>query len=675
MNIRIDGRAISFDGQPTILDVARANGIFIPSLCDHPRLDPFAACRLCLVEIAGRNVYAPACSTPAEDGLEVSTATPGLVEVRRRTLELILAEHPNACLICAEMNSCDEFKATLHKTGEINGCVFCPVNGRCDLQSVVEAVGVERVHFPTERRPGEIRRDDPFIDRDNSLCILCGRCVRICEEVRGASVLTFIGRGSETVIGTAMDRRLVDSGCRFCGACVDVCPTASLSERAARYESPPAEEAATICAFCGQGCALKVGSRGDRIVSARPDSEGPANRGQACVRGRFLVRFAVDHPDRIRRPMIRREGVLIETTWEEALSEAAERLTAAGPGHTAMTISGQVSCEDLFVLHKFGAGVLKAGSISGPWEGSAAGKWRDLISSDGRSDPLNFGLSEIGRASTIVLIGEDVTITQPILGVEIAQALKNGAEVVSVDPEGIPLAHALKTRSPALFIFGPELLKGPKGPARLAALRKMAVQAGGRVIALDREANVRGGLEISRTFAPVLKPGGGAPALYIAGGFPRIERGAAETVVVQGSYMDENAASADIVFPETTSFEAEGTFVNVEGRAQLSGKALAPRAEARPGWVIAAALATKMGGSGFAFQSAVEVRKEMARTVPSLSALGADNIPPEGIFLSEDKAPAASSDRGQTLYERGADDYKGLDMALKNKSLRLIRGR
>jgi predicted molibdopterin-dependent oxidoreductase YjgC len=675
MNIRIDGRAISFEGQPTILDVARANGIFIPSLCDHPRLDPFAACRLCLVEISGRNAYAPACSTPAEDGLEVSTATPGLVEVRRRTLELILAEHPNACLICAEKNSCDEFKATLHKTGEINGCVFCPVNGRCDLQSVVEAVGVERIHFPTERRPGEIRRDDPFIDRDNSLCILCGRCVRICEEVRGASVLTFVGRGSETVIGTALDKRLVDSGCRFCGACVDVCPTASLSERAARYESPPAEEAQTICAFCGQGCALKVGSRGDRIVSARPDPGGLANRGQACVRGRFLVRFAVDHPDRIRRPMIRRDGVLIETTWEEAMSEAAERLTAAGPGHTAMAISGQVSCEDLFVLHKFGAGVLKAGSITGPWAGSAAGKWRKLISSDGGSFPLNFKLSEIGRAATIVLIGEDVTLTQPIVGVEIVQALRNGAEVVSVDPEEIPLAHALKTRPPALLIFGPELLKGPKGPARLAALREMAVQAGGKVIALDREANIRGGLEISRIFAPALKPDGRPRALYFAGGFPRIERGGAETVVVQGSYIDENAASADIIFPETTSFEAEGIFVNIEGRAQLSGKALEPRAEARPGWSIAAALAAKMGGSGFAFQSAAEVRKEMARTVPPFSALGADNIPPEGIFLSEDKVPAAASDCGLKPCERGADDYKGLDMALKNKSLRLIRGR
>ncbi|MGZ5514730.1 MAG: 2Fe-2S iron-sulfur cluster-binding protein, partial [Candidatus Aminicenantales bacterium] len=209
MTFRMDGREITVEGRPTLLEAARANGIFVPSLCDHPALEPFAACRLCLVEVKGRRGFVPACSTAAEDGMEVFTATAELQDLRRGILELILAEHPHACLICAEKPSCDDLKSTIRKTGEVTGCVLCPANGRCELQRVVEAMGLALVPFPSHRRPGEVRRDDPFIDRDNSLCILCGRCVRVCQEIRGASVLTFVSRGSETVVGTALDRRLL----------------------------------------------------------------------------------------------------------------------------------------------------------------------------------------------------------------------------------------------------------------------------------------------------------------------------------------------------------------------------------------------------------------------------------------------------------------------------------
>ncbi len=185
MNIIINGRAIVVSGRPTVLEAARANGFAIPSLCDHRALLPYGACRICLVEIKGRPGYAPSCSTFVEEGIEVVTESPALAALRRGVLELILAEHPNACLICTEKTSCDEFKSTIRKTGEVTGCVHCPVNGRCDLQRVVDMVGVERVPYPARRREGEVLRADPFIDRDNSLCILCGRCVRVCGEVRG----------------------------------------------------------------------------------------------------------------------------------------------------------------------------------------------------------------------------------------------------------------------------------------------------------------------------------------------------------------------------------------------------------------------------------------------------------------------------------------------------------
>jgi formate dehydrogenase alpha subunit len=761
MTITIDGRSITFEGQPTILEVARANGIDIPSLCDHPLLEPYAACRLCLVEVKGRRGYVPACSTMAEEGLEVRTATPELQVLRRGILELILAEHPNACLICAEKSSCDEYKSTIRKTGEVTGCVLCLANGRCELQRVVEAVGVERVHFPSARREGEVRRDDPFIDRDNSLCILCGRCVRVCREVRGAEVLTFVARGSETVIDTAMGRRLVESACRFCGACVDVCPTGSLADRAVRYERLPDAENAALCTLCGQGCRLRIGFREGRMIGAAPDPDGAANRGQACVKGRFLMRTAVENPRRLLRPMVRKDGRLEETTWEEALAAAAGKLVEVPAGKSAVALSAQSSTEDIFALGRFATEILGGGAVTAPWGGSAAAGLRDLGRAAKRSVPLNFRLSDLGEAGTIIVFGEDLPVTQPIVGVAVNRAVRNGAVLVEVGlgdgrlgagaslkvdlPAGEgsrfltalsslvaerrgagsvkgtgsvkfkaalksfhrthalaalktpedklgSIAEVLAGRGPAFLLVGPAFLQSAGGRSGLAALWNLALLAGARAIALDGEANVRGGIEVAAAFPAKISSAedvaaaaakGKIRALYVAGPFPKLEPGAVGLVIYQGSYDDGNLAAADIVFPETTSFETEGTFVNVEGRAQVSREAVEPRGESRAGWMILNELAAKMGRTGFAYSSAADVRRDIAREVPSLAALASDAFPAEGLFVTEEPAVAgfvsgeAASKRraGKLEAPRDPDDYKGLNLSLESKSLRLVRGR
>ncbi|MGA2362682.1 MAG: molybdopterin-dependent oxidoreductase [Candidatus Aminicenantales bacterium] len=751
MNLMLDGRIVTFEGRPTILEVARANGVDIPSLCDYPGLEPFAACRLCLVEVKGRRGYVPACHTTAEEGLEVRTATPEIVALRRRILELILAEHPNACLICAEKSSCDEYKSTIRKTGEVTGCVLCPINGRCQLQRVVEAIGVERVHFPSLRRAGEVRRDDPFIDRDNSLCILCGRCVRVCHEVRGASVLTFAWRGSETVIGTAQDRRLLDSGCRFCGACVDVCPTGSLADRGIRYERSPDTEKRALCPFCGQGCRLRIGLREGRILGTAPDPDGQVNRGQACVKGRFLVKAAVHHPRRLLRPMVRKDGRLREVPWEEALGAAATRLTEIGPGRTAVAFSAQSSCEDLFVLSRFSSEVLKAPGVAGPWVGSAAAELRGLGRAEGRSVALNFFLSEVGRAGVIMVLGEDLPVTQPILGLEVTRAVRNGAAVISVCLDGGPangqasikapipaaevraflqalaagigknrgqagdkakgskghrpghgipeektreIARLLETRRPALFLFGPAFLEATGGRSGLSALSDLADLTAGRILPLDGEANLRGALEIAGAFPFGAVPGGESAgsaaggnvrAFYLAGPFPGFKPGAAELVILQGSYDDGKAAFADIVLPETTSFESDGTFVNVEGRTQLSAAAVEAQGEARPAWLILSELAAKMGHTGFAYSSVREVRRDLARLVPAFRDLPPGSASEEGLFLHEEAGRSDAVIPGGTIPSAEAetrpsagpdpDDYKGLNLALDHKSLKLVRGR
>jgi len=763
MTLTIDGRPITVEGRPTLLEVAKANGIFVPSLCDHPGLDPYAACRLCLIEVKGRKGFVPACSTTAEEGMDVVTSTPELQALRRGILELILAEHPHACLICSEKASCDDYKSTIRKTSEVTGCVLCPANGRCQLQHVVGAMGLDVVPFPSHRREGEVRRDDPFIDRDNSLCILCGRCVRVCQEVRGASVLTFVSRGSRTVIGTALDRRLLDSGCQFCGACVDVCPTGSLTERAARYERPAESESKVVCPLCGQGCGLIVKSREGRILEAAPDPNGLVNRGQSCVRGRFLAGAAVHHRRRLLKPMIRDKGTLREADWDEALEAAATRLAGFPAGKVAVAASAESSCEDLFVLYRFASETLQARSVSGPWSESAAARLFEAGRGTGVPLPLNFRLSDIGRAGTILLLGEDLPLTQPIVSLEVIRALRKGAAVISfgsseghyspagaIDfgiPDGMektllsvltasllesPGTQAARTRGfgefkttfgkfdkakalralgiskerlletarrlaegkPLLILFGPDFLGPACGPDRLSALANLALLAGGKLVPLDGKANLRGGIEIAGSFSARFPwadgPAGAASrptprAVYIAGPFPKLRPDEMDLVIFQGSYMDELAEVADILLPETTAFEAAGTFVNVEGRIQVSAGALNPLGEARPGWSILNSLAAKLGATGFSYGSAAEVGKDLARAVPAFKVLNLSAGESSDVFLEETAGgPEAFIEAGRggapkpgsrTFVSWDPDVYKGLNLAQENKSMKLVRGR
>ncbi|HYA48242.1 MAG TPA: molybdopterin-dependent oxidoreductase [Burkholderiales bacterium] len=755
MTLTIDGRTIAFEGRPTLLEVARANGVFIPSLCDHPALEPYAACRLCLVEVKGRRGYVPACHTAAEDGLEVLTATPEIMDLRRGILELILVEHPHACLICAEKSSCDDLKSTIRKTAEVTGCVLCPENGHCELQKVVQAVGLERVHLSAVRRAGEVRRDDPFIDRDNSLCILCGRCVRVCHEVRGATVLTFVRRGSETFIGTALDRRLLDSGCRFCGACVDVCPTGSLSDRGLRYQPLPDAERPALCSLCGQGCQLKVAVRLRDVAGAVPDPEGPANRGQACVKGRFLVKTVVHHSSRLLKPMVRREGALREVPWEEALAAAAEGLARFRPGEAAVTASPQSSCEDLFVLHRFAADVLKAPAVVGPWPRSAAATLNGLMAAAGAGAGLNFRIDDLARASAILQLGEDLPATQPILGVAVHRAVRNGGALVKVaapadgtdgwaairvglasgreelffnalaalvlrnveigacevrgfvdyagrlkaldlgrtartlrisEEKLAEIGRLVATRKPAFILFGPALLERSGGGTALAALWNLALLTGARLVPLDIAANLRGALGLAAAIGRRAAKGAGpvswekARALYMAGYFPGSRPVKKDFLVVQAPYLNAWSELADVVLPGATSFETEGTFVNVEGRIQLTARAVEPAGEARPGWRIVADLAARMTGNGPAFASVDEVRAALAAAAPAFRALAAPRVPAEGAFLEEVAAGKARYITGAAISAPLApapdpDDYQGLALAKESKSLRLIRGR
>jgi predicted molibdopterin-dependent oxidoreductase YjgC len=445
MKITIDGKQIELEDKKTILEAAKENGITIPSLCDHERLSPFAGCRLCIVQIKGRKGFPPSCSTYAEEGMEIKTKTPSLQRLRKEILELILSEHPNACLICSEKKNCDEYKSTIRKVGETTGCVLCPNNGRCELQDVVDALKVDKVRYPSVYRELEIKKEDPFFDRNYNLCILCGRCVRVCHEVRGASTLSFAYRGSYAVVGTVLDRPHLESGCQFCGACVDVCPTGALSERALKYETLPDSTAETICPLCSMGCKLDVVLREGRILSSKPSPDGAVNRGQACVKGRFVIRDLVHSPQRILKPMIRVNKELEEVTWKEALDFVARRLKKYKGKEMAVVTSSQVTCEDNFVLRKFARDALKTGNEVSPVSFSPLSTYKRLAQEQGFNADINFRIEDISKANVLFLAGVDLPVSHPLIWLEVLKAVKSGAKLVVASPHELTLNRYAST--------------------------------------------------------------------------------------------------------------------------------------------------------------------------------------------------------------------------------------
>ena len=336
VTLTIDGVKVQAAAGTTLLEAALAHDIYIPHLCHHPDLTPVGVCRLCLVEVDGRG-QTLACRAPVEEGLVVATESPRIDLARRIALELLLANHDGDCLECAS-------------------------NNNCQLQKIASYVGVDPERMARLRRREPVCRVDssnPFFNLDHGKCVLCGICVRTCDEIVGVGALDFAFRGFNAVISTFGNQPVAQSRCVSCGECVVRCPVGALVPKVFQK---PSREVKTVCPYCGTGCGIHLGVRGNRIVSVRGDRESPVSQGRLCVKGRFGHEF-VNHPDRLTSPLIRKNGQFIKASWDEALDLVACEFSRFKGDQFAATASSKCTNEENYLIQKFTRAVMGTNNI------------------------------------------------------------------------------------------------------------------------------------------------------------------------------------------------------------------------------------------------------------------------------------------------------------------------
>jgi formate dehydrogenase alpha subunit len=412
IQLTIDGHPVKVAKGATVLQACDAAGVHVPTLCDDPDLVPYGACRFCIVKIDGVRGLPTSCTTPVAEGMTVTTDDDEIRRVRTMTAQLLLSDHPRDCLTCAS-------------------------NGNCGLQTIAADLGItERVLRPMERKV-ELDDSNPCFTFDLGMCVLCGICVRTCEEVQGLGAIDLVRRGFDTAVQPFGEVAIRDSICESCGECVERCPTGALAPRGFL---PPQRETSSVCPYCGTGCLIKLGTRGDRIVSARGDRSSPVAQGRLCVKGRFGAFEFVNHPDRLTSPLIREGDGFREASWDEALALVADRLKCV-PGHAFGGLaSAKVPNEDNYVFQKFTRAVMGSNNVDHCARLCHSSTVAGLAASFG-SGAMTNTVGDLGEADAILVTGSNTTESHPIIGLEIRKAVERGTELLVFDPRRISLTR------------------------------------------------------------------------------------------------------------------------------------------------------------------------------------------------------------------------------------------
>ncbi len=413
VNMEFDGKAVSVPEGMTLVDAAATVGVHIPNLCHIKELRGVGACRMCMVEIEGMKSPMTGCTTRTKEGMKVQTKTPKVEEIRKFVTDLVLSFHPLDCMTC-------------------------PKAGACDLQRYAADLGIRESSFGRKSFNYELNDRSPFITIDNNYCILCGRCVRVCKE-QNTNVLEFMGRGITTKVSTAMDKPLHESGCTFCGSCVDACPVNTIMERD-RWQHGrewELEKHDTVCTACGSGCSVTTSSKDGRIVKVNA-KEG---NGYICAIGRFGF-GSLRAANRVTAPMKKQGGKLVATTWEDALSIIADGLKKAG-GNAGFIASGSLTNEEAYAVQSLARDVVGSSNIDTPASAYASGVISALSTMHGDNGVCIASSADLKLSDCVVVIGADPSQKKQSLqevDVMIRRRAQAGAKVIVVSTVKTDLA-------------------------------------------------------------------------------------------------------------------------------------------------------------------------------------------------------------------------------------------
>ncbi len=432
IHLTIDGRSISAPKGATVLEASQSVGIYIPTLCHDPDLKPAGACRLCIVDIEGVRGHPTSCTTVAQEGMVVTTHTEELTAIRKTLVEMAIASHPMDCLMCDK-------------------------SADCQLLVLARNLGVDREDVerlrPRNIQPQPIDTSNPAFDFDPNKCVLCGRCVRTCQQLVGRGAIDFAFRGEDTRISPFAGKPLVDSICQTCGECVARCPTGAL---VAKDHRTAHREVKTICPYCGVGCSVILGIQGDTITGVRADEDSPVNEGELCVKGRYGLDY-VNHPDRLTKPLIRRDGAkksleyddpmeaFREADWDEALDRVAAGLNTArdkyGADGLGLLSSAKCTNEDNFVFQKLARAVVGTNNVDHCARLCHASTVVAALAAFGDGAMSN-SMSDVDQADVVFVIGSNTTECHPILGRKIKRAVMEGrTQLIVADPRAVELSE------------------------------------------------------------------------------------------------------------------------------------------------------------------------------------------------------------------------------------------
>ncbi|MEW5789285.1 MAG: formate dehydrogenase subunit alpha [Pseudomonadota bacterium] len=428
VSLRIDGLPVSVPAGTSVLHAAAVAGIDIPRLCASEALEAFGSCRLCVVEVKGRRGFPASCTTLVEEDMEVTTESDALLRLRRGVMELYISDHPLDCLTCS-------------------------ANGNCELQDMAGRVGLREVRYAdgANHLKEEADVSNPYFAYDPAKCIVCSRCVRACADIQGTFALTTTERGFASRIAAAGGADFLDSECVSCGACVAACPTAALMEKSVIQQGQPQRGVTTTCAYCGVGCSLNAELQGEKLIRMVPDPKGGANRGHACVKGRFAWGYAT-HADRITTPMIRQSirDPWRVVGWEEAIHHAAAEFKRLQGRYGAESVgsitSSRCSNEETYLVQKLTRAAFGVNNVDtcarvchSP---TGYGLKQTLGESAGTQD-----FDSVMQADVVLVIGANPTDGHPVFGSRLKQRLRQGAKLIVADPRTIDLVDTPHVRA------------------------------------------------------------------------------------------------------------------------------------------------------------------------------------------------------------------------------------